>query len=101
MIAASTVADAVVNKNVRRCMARTLPDQRDVSARVCAELREIQRQQDPQLKTAVELAAAGNVPASLERLQSHLVEIERHQDRHARIAADFAALTPAQRARPP
>jgi conjugative relaxase-like TrwC/TraI family protein len=64
----------------------------------CAELREIQRQQDPQLKTAVELAAAGNVPASLERLQSHKVEIERHQDRHARIAADFTALSPEQRA---
>jgi conjugative relaxase-like TrwC/TraI family protein len=63
----------------------------------CAELREIQRQQDPQLKTAVELAAAGNVPASLVRLQHRMVEIERHQDRHARIAADFAALAPEQR----
>jgi conjugative relaxase-like TrwC/TraI family protein len=63
----------------------------------CAALREIQRQQDPQLRGAVELAAAGNVPASLLRLRSHMVEIERHQDRHARIAADFAALTPEQR----
>lgn len=64
----------------------------------CAELREIQRQQDPQLKTAVELAAAGNVPASLEHLQSHMVEIARYQDRHARIAVDFVALNPEQRA---
>ncbi|MDP2677330.1 MAG: MobF family relaxase [Rhodoferax sp.] len=64
----------------------------------CAELREIQRQQDPQLKSAVEMAVAGNVPASLERLQSHMVEIARHQDRHARIASDFAALTSDQRA---
>ncbi|MBC7618782.1 MAG: conjugative relaxase [Candidatus Saccharibacteria bacterium] len=64
----------------------------------CAELREIQRQQNPQLKRAVELVAAGNVPASLERLQRCVVEIECHQDRHARIAADFAALTADQRA---
>jgi conjugative relaxase-like TrwC/TraI family protein len=64
----------------------------------CAELREIQRQQDPQLKSAVELAAAGNVPASLERLQNRMVEIERYQERHVRIAADFAALSPEQRA---
>ncbi len=64
----------------------------------CAELCEIQRQQDPQLKTAVELAAAGNVPASLERLQNRMVEIERYQDRHVRIAADFAALNSEQRA---
>lgn len=63
----------------------------------CAELREIQRQQDPRLKCAVELAASGNVPASLERLQNRMVELERYQERHARIADDFAALTPEQR----
>ncbi len=72
--------------------------QLQVAGMACAELREIQRQQDPQLKTAVELAAAGEVPASLQHLQSHMVEIGHHQDRHARIATDFAALSSEQRA---
>lgn len=62
-----------------------------------AELREIQRQQDPQLKAAVELAAGGQVQASLARIERHVVEIERHQDRHQQIAAEYAALKPEQR----
>jgi conjugative relaxase-like TrwC/TraI family protein len=64
-----------------------------------AELREIQRQQDPQLKAAVELAAGGQVQASLARIERHVVEIERHQDRHQKIAAEYAALRPEQRER--
>ena len=64
-----------------------------------AELREIQRQQDPQLKAAVELAAGGQVQASLARIERHVVEIERHQDRHRQIAAEYAALKPEQRER--
>jgi conjugative relaxase-like TrwC/TraI family protein len=64
-----------------------------------AELREIQRQQDPQLKAAVELAAGGQVQASLARIEHHVVEIERHQDRHQTIAAEYAALKPEQRER--
>ncbi len=64
-----------------------------------AELREIQRQQEPALKAAVELAAGGQVQASLARIEHHVVEIERHQDRHQQIAAEYAALKPEQRER--
>lgn len=64
-----------------------------------AELREIQRQQDPQLKAAVELAASGQVQASLKRIEHHVVQIERHQDRHQQIAAEYAALKPEERGR--
>ena len=64
-----------------------------------AELREIQRQQDPQLKAAVELAAGGQVQASLARIEHHVVQIERHQDRHQQIAAEYAALKPEERGR--
>jgi conjugative relaxase-like TrwC/TraI family protein len=64
-----------------------------------AELRDIQRQQDPQLKAAVELAAGGQVEASLARIAHRVVEIASHRERHAQIAADYAALTPEQRAR--
>lgn len=64
-----------------------------------AELREIQRQQEPALKAAVELAAGGQVQASLARIERHVVEIERHQDRHQQIAAEYAALKPEQRER--
>ncbi len=64
-----------------------------------AELREIQRQQDPQLKAAVELAAGGEVHASLKRIEHHVVQIERHQDRHQKIAAEYAALKPEERDR--
>ncbi len=64
-----------------------------------AELREIQRQQEPALKAAVELAASGQVQASLARIEHHVVEIERHQDRHQQIAAEYTALTPQQRER--
>ena len=63
------------------------------------ELREIQRQQDPQLKAAVELAAGGEVHASLKRIEHHVVQIERHQDRHRQIAASYVALDPQQRER--
>lgn len=64
-----------------------------------AELREIQRQQEPALRAAVELAAGGQVQASLARIEHHVVEIERHQDRHQTIAAEYAALKPEQRGR--
>jgi len=64
-----------------------------------AELREIQRQQEPALRAAVELAAGGQVQASLARIEHHVVEIERHQDRHQTIAAEYAALKPEQRER--
>lgn len=64
-----------------------------------AELREIQRQQEPTLKTAVELAAQGQVQASLHRLAPQIEQIERHQDRHQAMAAAYAAQPPEQRER--
>jgi ATP-dependent exoDNAse (exonuclease V) alpha subunit len=64
-----------------------------------AELREIQRQQDPQLKAAVELAAGGEVHASLKHIERHVVEIEPHRERHEKMAAEYAALKPEERER--
>jgi conjugative relaxase-like TrwC/TraI family protein len=65
----------------------------------CAPLHDIQRQQVPDLKAAVGLAAQGQVHASLQHIEHHVVQIERHQDRHQQIAAQYAALDPSQRER--
>lgn len=65
----------------------------------CAPLHDIQRQQEPSLKAAVGLAAEGAVRDSLRHIESHVVQIKRHQDRHQQIAAQYAALDPAQRER--
>lgn len=62
-----------------------------------AKLDEIQRQQDPTLKQAVELAADGAVYSSLQKLDTQIVEIEYHKDRHEQIATDYKALTPPER----
>lgn len=62
-------------------------------------LREIQRQRNPQLKAAVELAADGRVAASVEHMRRHVVEQSVHEERHDRIAADYAGLAPDTRAR--
>lgn len=62
------------------------------------EMGEIQRQIDARLKHAVELAATGNVERSLAVLNKHIVEIDSNRDRYARIAQDYAALSPAERA---
>ncbi len=64
-----------------------------------AELREIQRQQEPALRAAVELAAGGQVQASLARIEHNVVEIERHQNRQQTTTAEYAALKPEQRGR--
>ena len=61
-------------------------------------LKEIQRQKDGVLKAAVELAALGEVQASLAKLETRIVEIEYHKHRHERMASDFAALSPEARA---
>jgi conjugative relaxase-like TrwC/TraI family protein len=65
----------------------------------CAPLHDIQRQQVPDLKAAVGLAAEGAVRASLQHIEHRIVEIERHQERHQQIAAHYAALEPSQRER--
>lgn len=62
-----------------------------------AKLDEIQRQQEPILKQAVELAADGAVYSSLKKLDAQIVEIEYHKHRHEQIAADYTALNPQQR----
>jgi ATP-dependent exoDNAse (exonuclease V) alpha subunit len=61
------------------------------------EMGEIQRQNDAQLKHAVELAAKGDVERSLVVLNKHVQEIDNHRERYAQIAHDYAALTPAER----
>jgi len=61
------------------------------------EMGEIQRQNDARLKHAVELASTGNVERSLAVLSKHIHEVESNRDRYARIAQDYAALTPAER----
>lgn len=72
--------------------------QLQASGMATAHLSEIQRQKTPDLKEAVELAARGEVAASLDRLDKRIVEIEYHRDRHQRMAADYAALSPEARA---
>jgi conjugative relaxase-like TrwC/TraI family protein len=62
------------------------------------EMGEIQRQNDARLKHAVELAAKGNVERSLAVLSKHIHEIDGNRERYARIAQDYAALAPAERA---
>lgn len=61
------------------------------------EMGEIQRQNDAQLKRAVELAAAGKVERSLSVLSKHIHEIDNHRDRYQQIAKDYASLPSAQR----
>jgi ATP-dependent exoDNAse (exonuclease V) alpha subunit len=64
----------------------------------CAQLQEIQRQQEPELKRAVELAAVGDTAGSLARLRASVVEIVDHRERHQGIARGYAALTRDERA---
>lgn len=64
-----------------------------------AHLDEIQRQKTPGLKEAVELAARGEVGASLAKLETRIVEIDYHRDRHQRMAADYAVLSSEARAK--
>jgi ATP-dependent exoDNAse (exonuclease V) alpha subunit len=63
-----------------------------------ARLADIQRQKEPELKTAVERAAVGDVAGSLEKLRGHIIEVVSHRERHAGIAQDYAALTAQERA---
>lgn len=62
-----------------------------------AKLDEIQRQQNPILKKAVQLAAEGAVFESLQKLNAQMVEIEYHKHRHEQIAADYVAMTSQER----
>ena len=59
---------------------------------------QIQRQQNPQLKQAVELAVSGQVTLAVELLDKEITQIVSAADRHQRIAADYVALSPDERA---
>jgi conjugative relaxase-like TrwC/TraI family protein len=61
-----------------------------------AVMDEIQRQRDPTLKKAVELAAKGEVAASLSNIRE-IQSIKDMDDRHARIVADYMALDEKER----
>ena len=58
---------------------------------------EIQRQQNHQLKQAVELAVSGQVSLAVELLDKQVTQIAPAADRHQRIAADYSALSPNER----
>jgi len=62
------------------------------------EMGEIQRQNDAQLRQAVELAARGEAARSLAVLDRHVVEIGGHRERHQAIARDYAMLPAGERA---
>jgi len=64
-----------------------------------AKLQEIQRQVDPQLKAAVELAADGRITASIERIRPNVIELPTHGERLGNIAMQYASLAPELRAR--
>ena len=59
---------------------------------------QIQRQQNPQLKQAVELAVSGQVTLAVELLAKQITQIVSAADRHQRIAADYVALSTDARA---
>ncbi|MDZ4053036.1 MAG: MobF family relaxase [Phenylobacterium sp.] len=61
-----------------------------------AKLTEIQRQKDPVLKEAVELAAVGKARASLEKI-GHVQEVKDDGERRRTIARDYVALAPKER----
>ncbi len=61
-----------------------------------ARMEEIQRQRDPALKAAVELAAQGETRRSLARIEA-IVEIRDDAGRRATLVREFAALAPAER----
>ena len=61
-----------------------------------ARIREIQRQQDPELKTAVEHAAEGRVVHSLAHIQ-HVEELKDPGERHQAIVNDYLQLSEPER----
>jgi len=63
-----------------------------------ARMEEIQRQQNPQLRRAVELAAKGQAARSLQLLTT-VTEIPDHHQRRAAIADAYARLSPQERER--
>lgn len=62
-----------------------------------AGMGEIQRQRNPELKRAVELAAAGCVRESVATIRNSVVELKDTAARYAQVARDFSGLTEADR----
>lgn len=58
---------------------------------------QIQRQRNPELKKAVELAVDGQVALAVELLDKHITQIPASGERFERIATDYVALSPEER----
>ena len=71
-------------------------DQLQAAGMRTARMEEIQRQRDPALRAAVDLAARGRTGASLEKI-SAVMEIREDADRRAELVRDFMALAPGER----
>ena len=71
-------------------------DQLQAAGMRTARMEEIQRQRDPALRAAVDLAARGRTAASLEKI-SAVMEIREDADRRAELVRDFMALSPDER----
>lgn len=71
-------------------------DQLQAGGMRTARMEDIQRQRDPALRAAVELAARGNTGDSLGRI-SAVMEICGDAERRAELVRDFMALTPPER----
>ena len=61
-----------------------------------ARIQEIQRQKDPELKIAVELAADGKATDSLEHIKD-VIEIPEASTRHQRLVSDYLSLEDTER----
>lgn len=73
-------------------------DQLQAAGMATARMEDIQRQKDPALKEAVELAAKGATTASLDKIKT-IREVGNDQDRRAAVAADYIQFAPAERDR--
>ncbi len=62
-----------------------------------AGMSEIQRQKNPELKKAVELAAIGQISQSVALMDKQILEITEDKDRYARIAKDYTTLSQEER----
>lgn len=62
-----------------------------------AHMSAIQRQINPDLKQAVELAARGRVIESINHLQKSIVELKQPDERYSQIAKDYASLPQKER----
>jgi conjugative relaxase-like TrwC/TraI family protein len=70
--------------------------QLQVAGMSTARMEEIERQKDPVLKAAVELAAHGNARGSLAKIET-VREIKDSQERRAELVGDFMRLSQAER----